>query len=140
MRRRYWLVKQEPQAYAWETFFTEKGTAWTGVRNYQARNNLRDMQAGDYVAFYHSVSDKAVVGIAQVAKTAYPDPTADQGDWSCVDLTPLRALQEPVSLEQIKADPQLKKISLVRQSRLSVLPLTATEFRRLLALGKTKLP
>jgi predicted RNA-binding protein with PUA-like domain len=140
MRRQYWLVKQEPQAYSWDDFVKDKGTAWTGVRNYQARNNLRAMRKDDLVAFYHSVSEKSVVGIAQVTKTAYPDPTADEGDWSCVDLAPVSPLNSPVHLDQIKVDSKLKDISLVRQSRLSVLPLTAVEFKHLLSLGQTKLP
>src|SRR5437762_1344248 len=99
----YWLVKQEPEAYSWQDFLKDGKTAWTGVRNFQARNNLRAMKRGDLVFFYHSVSDKQVVGIARVEKEAYPDSTAEEGDWSCVDLVPVKTLKKTVSLEQIKA-------------------------------------
>ncbi|HEY5791687.1 MAG TPA: EVE domain-containing protein [Chthoniobacterales bacterium] len=134
----YWMVKQEPEAYSWETFVKDKGAAWTGVRNFQARNNLRAMRKGDPVLYYHSVSEKAVVGIAQVAKEAYPDPTATEGDWSCVDLKPRKPLAGPVSLEVIKASRELAGIPLVKQSRLSVLPLTEAHFREILRLGGVK--
>lgn len=133
-----WLVKQEPEAYAWATFVKEGGTAWTGVRNFQARNNLRAMRRGDCVFFYHSVSEKQVVGLAKVAKEAYPDPTAKEGDWSCVDLKPVKALKKPVTLDAIKSDAALKDMPLIRQSRLSVLPLTEAQAKRLLELGETK--
>lgn len=135
----YWLVKQEPEAYAWTAFVQDGGTAWTGVRNFQARNHLRTMKRGDRVFFYHSVSEKLVVGVAQVTKAAYPDPTADEGDWSCVDLKPVKALKQPVSLDAIKSDAALKDMPLIRQSRLSVMPLTAAQAKRLLELGETKL-
>lgn len=125
----HWLVKQEPSAYSWETFAREGKTAWTGVRNFQARNHLRAMRPGDPVLFYHSVTGKSVVGIAEVARAAYPDPTAGEGDWSCVDLRPVKPLDPPVPLEQIKTDPALAGIGLLRQSRLSVMPLTADEFQ-----------
>jgi predicted RNA-binding protein with PUA-like domain len=131
----YWLVKQEPAAYSWEQFCADKRTAWTGVRNFQARNNLRAMRGGDPVLYYHSVTGKAVVGIAKVAKEAYPDPTADSGDWVCVDLVPERSLAEPVSLEKIKEEKGLKEIALLRQSRLSVMPLRRKEYERILKLG-----
>lgn len=134
----YWLVKQEPEAYAWATFVKDGRTAWTGVRNFQARNNLRAMKKGDLVLYYHSVSDKQVVGIAKVDKEAYPDPTADEGDWSCADLVPVKALRVPVSLEAIKVDKALKDMPLVRQGRLSVMPLTKEQFERVLELGETK--
>ena len=139
MAKNYWLVKQEPEAYAWATFLKEGRTAWTGVRNFQARNNLRAMRKGDLVFFYHSVSEKRVVGLARVEKEGYPDPTAKEGDWSAVDLVPVKTLQEPVSLEAIKADQALRELPLVRQSRLSVTPLTETQFERALALSKTRL-
>ena len=129
-RRRHWIVKQEPTAYSWETFVRDGRTAWTGVRNPQARLNLRAMSLGDPVLFYHSVIGKAVVGLAKVVRTAYPDPTAPE--WVAVDLAPDRALQNPVSLAQIKDDAQLKEILLVRQSRLSVVPLTREQFDRIL--------
>jgi len=138
MAKNYWLVKQEPEAYSWSDFLKDGRTAWTGVRNFQARNNLRAMKTGERVAFYHSVTDKQVVGIARVAKEAYPDPTATEGDWSCVDLVPLKAMAKPVSLESIKQDKVLSQIALVRQSRLSVTRLSEKEYQRLLQLGETK--
>ncbi len=131
----HWLVKQEPTAYSWEQFVKDGGTAWTGVRNFQARNHLRAMKPGDEVLFYHSVTGKAVVGISKVVREAYPDATAEEGDWSCVDLKPVRALKTPVTLEDIKADPALAEIGLLRQSRLSVMPLKAAEFARIVKLG-----
>ncbi len=135
----YWLVKSEPEAYAWATFLKDGSTAWTGVRNFQARNNLRAMRRGDHVLFYHSVSEKQIVGIAKVSKEAYADSTANEGDWSCVDLVPAKPFVKPVALEQIKADAALRDIPLIRQSRLSVTPLTEQQFERLLQLGSTKL-
>ena len=134
-RVNYWLVKQEPEAYSWETFLKDKRTAWTGVRNFQARNNLRSMTKGDLVLFYHSVSEKRIVGLAQVEKEHYPDPTAKEGDWVVVDLVPVKSLTTPVTLEQMKADKLLKNIRLIRQSRLSVSPLTDAEFNRILELA-----
>ena len=136
----YWLVKQEPESYSWSAFTKDSGTAWTGVRNFQARNNLRSMKKGDLVLYYHSVSDKHVAGIARVAKEAYPDPTADEGDWSCVDLIPVKPLQVPVSLEAIKSDKVLADMLLVRQGRLSVQPVTKPQFQRILKMGKTTEP
>lgn len=133
------MVKQEPEAYSWSTFVQEGKTAWTGVRNFQARNNLRAMKKGDLVLFYHSVSEKQVVGMARVDKENYPDPTATEGDWSVVDLVPVKSLRKPVSLEAIKADKTLREIPLVRQSRLSVIPLTESQFKRLLVLADTGL-
>jgi predicted RNA-binding protein with PUA-like domain len=135
----YWLAKSEPEAYAWAQLEKDRRTAWTGVRNFQARNNLRAMRVGDLVLFYHSVTDKQVVGVARVVREAYPDATATEGDWSCVDLEPAVALAQPVSLETIKGDSALKEMALLRQSRLSVTPLTKPEFTRILSLGKTKL-
>jgi len=136
----YWLVKQEPEAYAWASLVSDGRTAWTGVRNFQARNNLRAMKRGDLVFYYHSVSEKQIVGIAKVAREAYPDPTASEGDWSCVDLVPVGPLKKPVGLEAIRADHQLKEMKLVKQSRLSVMPLTQAQFQRVLKLGETKGP
>jgi len=136
--RNHWLVKQEPGTYAWETFVQEGGTAWTGVRNFQARNNLRAMKKGDWVFYYHSGEAKEVVGVAKVAKEAYPDPTAKDGDWSAVDLAPVKPLKRPVALPEIKADKALQDLKLLKQSRLSVVPLTSDEFQRLLGLGQTK--
>ena len=133
----YWLVKVEPEEYSWAMLQKDRRAAWTGVRNFQARNNLRAMKKGDSVLFYHSVTEKEVVGIARVEREAYPDPTATEGDWACVDLAPRKTLAEPVSLEQIKADPVLKEMLLVKNSRLSVMPLTQQQFERVLKLGKT---
>ena len=135
----YWLVKQEPSDYSWSDFVSEGGCMWDGVRNYQARNHLRSMHQGDFVLFYHSVREKQIVGVAQVAKEAYPDPTATEGDWSVVDLKPIKALARPVALSQIKQDSVLSDMALVRQSRLSVSPVTEEQFRRVLALGETTL-
>ena len=126
--KNYWLVKQEPEAYSWDDFVREGGTQWTGVRNFLARKNLRAMRKGDAVFFDHSVSDKAVVGIAQVTREAFPDPTAKEGDWSAVELKPLKRLKKPVSLAQIKAEPKLRDIALLRCSRLSVQSLGKAEF------------
>lgn len=131
----HWLVKQEPDAYAWEQFVRDKGTAWTGVRNFQARNNLRAMKKGDEVFYYHSVTGKAVVGTARVTREAYRDPSAEDGDWSCVDFVPRQACRTPVTLEQIKAEPSLREIALLRQSRLSVMPLTPAEADTLRRMG-----
>jgi predicted RNA-binding protein with PUA-like domain len=122
------LVKQEPEAYSWNDFVRDGLTKWTGVRNFQARNNLRAMCKGDAVLFYHSVSDKAVVGIAQVTREAFPDPTAEEGDWSAVELKPVKELRKPVTLDQIKAEPKLRDVVLLRNSRLSVQPLGKAEF------------
>ncbi len=133
--KNFWLVKQEPSGYSWSDFVADGGTSWTGVRNYAARNNLRRMSKGDEVLFYHSGEDKAVVGIAKVARTAYRDSTAKEGDWSAVDLVPVKPLRRPVALREIKAKRELKKIALVRQSRLSVMPLGADEFREILRMG-----
>jgi predicted RNA-binding protein with PUA-like domain len=133
--KNYWLVKSEPNAYSWSDLVKEKKTSWTGVRNFTARNNLRSMRVGDEVLFYHSVSDKAVVGIAKVVRDAFPDPTAKEGDWSTVDLAPIKPLRHPVTLDQIKARRPLKNFSLVRQSRLSVHALTGAEFREIVQLA-----
>ena len=117
--KRYWLVKQEPSAYSWADFVADGKTSWTGVRNYTARNNLREMKAGDQVLYYHSVTDKAVFGVAEVSRTAYPDPTVEEGDWSAVELTARKPLQRPVALDEIKTNPRLKEMALLRLSRLS---------------------
>src|SRR5437868_10974270 len=130
----FWLVKQEPSSYSWSDFIGEDHTSWTGVRNYTARNNLRKMQKGDEVLFYHSGEDKAVVGIAKVTRTAYPDSTATEGDWSTVDLVPVRPLGRPVTLAEIKATRALQKLPLIKQSRLSVMPVGPSEFRKLIAM------
>jgi predicted RNA-binding protein with PUA-like domain len=132
----HWLVKSEPEAYAWATFLREGRTAWTGVRNYQARNHLNAMRAGDSVLFYESVGPKAVAGLAEVTQIAFPDTTAEEPGWVAVELKAVRPLANPVTLAAIKADPALAEIALIRQSRLSVLPLTAAEFKRILELGR----
>jgi len=135
----YWLVKSEPDAYAWSSFVQDGRTAWTGVRNYAARLNLRAMKLGDTVFFYHSNEGKEVVGVAEVVREFYPDPTAKEGDWSCVDLKVLKPLAKPVTLGQIKEDALLKEMALVKQSRLSVMPVTAGQAKQLLKLGATRL-
>lgn len=132
----YWLVKQEPSAYSWDDFVKDGRTAWTGVRNFQARKNLRSMKKGDRVLFYHSVTDKAVVGEAEVVRESYPDPTADEGDWAAVDLKPLRALPRRVSLEEIRANKALAGLALVRSPRLSVMPVSVQEYRAIEALAR----
>lgn len=134
--KKFWLVKQEPSAYSWADFVKDAKTAWTGVRNYTARNNLRSMTKGDAALYYHSVTDKAVFGIAKVVREAYPDPTATEGDWSAVDLAPERALARPVPLEEIKRNPKLKEMALLRLSRLSVQPVTSAEFQEILHMAK----
>nr|WP_068892426.1 EVE domain-containing protein [Pedobacter panaciterrae] len=131
----HWLVKSEPFKYSWEKFNKDGRTFWDGVRNYQARNNLKEMKEGDLVLFYHSNEGKNVVGIAKVVKEFYQDPTTDDANWVVVDLAPVEALKNPVSLEQIKAEESLKDISLVRQGRLSVMPLKAEEFDKILEMG-----
>ncbi len=139
MPRKYWLVKQEPDAYAWEAFVADGRTAWTGVRNFQARNNLRAMRAGDRVLYYHSNIGKEIVGCATVEREAYPDPTATEGDWSCVDLVPHKALKRSVTLDELKTDPGTREIPLIRHTRLSVMPIEEAAFRRIAELGQTSL-
>ncbi len=139
MSQGFWLVKQEPADYAWAAFVAEGRTAWTGVRNFAARNHLRSMHRGDMVFYYHSGEERQVVGLARVEKEAYPDPTATEGDWSAVDLSPVKALAKRVTLATIKADPTLRAMPLVRQSRLSVSPVTEAQFKRLLELAETKM-
>lgn len=131
----HWLVKSEPSAYSWADLIREKQTAWTGVRNFQARNNLRAMKKGDLVLFYQSVTDPSVRGITKVVKEAYPDPTAKEGDWSCVDLAAVKHLPSPVTLQEIKGEKSLAEISLIKQSRLSVMPITPKEYERILGMG-----
>ena len=135
----FWMVKQEPEAYSWGDFVRDGSTAWSGVRNFQARNNLRAMKRGDIVFFYHTGDEKQVVGLARVAKEAYADPTATEGDWSCVDLKPLKPLKSFPTLETIKADKILREMALVKNSRLSVLLVTMPQADRLLELGETRI-
>lgn len=131
----YWLVKSEPHKYSWEKFNEDKRTFWDGVRNYQARNNLKAMKEGDLVLFYHSNEGKCVVGIAKVVQEFYQDPTTEDPNWVVVDLVPVESLKKPVTLEQIKADERLADIGLVRQGRLSVMALKSEEFDRIVELG-----
>jgi predicted RNA-binding protein with PUA-like domain len=136
----HWLVKSEPSTYAWADLVRDRHTRWDGVRNHQARNNLAAMRNGDPVLFYHSVGDREVVGIARVIREAYPDPTADDARWLAVDVEAVEPLRRPVGLDEIKAHPSLDRIALVRQGRLSVMPLAAGEFRALVALSKRDSP
>jgi predicted RNA-binding protein with PUA-like domain len=132
----YWLVKSEPFKYSWEQFEKDKQTFWDGVRNFQARNNLKAMKKGDLVLWYHSNEGKEVVGIAKVVKEFYQDPTTDDANWVVVDLRPHKKLKKTVTLEQIKADERLQNIALVRQGRLSVSPLKPEEFDVILELSE----
>ena len=138
MTNQYWLVKTEPEAYAWETFERDGRTVWDGVRNYQARNHLRTMQVGDQVLFYASVTTKAVLGTATVKRTSFPDPSATEGDWSAVELALGTALPHPVTLAEIKAEPRLTDLPLLRQSRLSVMPLSKAHFDLIVRMGHGK--
>ena len=131
----FWLVKQEPSSYSWSDFLADGETSWTGVRNFSARNNLRKMRTGDEVLFYHTGDEKSVVGIANVIRTAYPDPTAKEGDWSTVDLAAIKPLKAPVTLRDIKSNSRLKGIPLIRQSRLSVMSLAEPAFREVVKMG-----
>ena len=136
MPKQHWLVKQEPEAYPWSQLVADGKTAWTGVRNFQARLSLRAMKKGDPVLYYHSVTDKQVVGIAEVVTEAYPDPTATEGDWSAVDIAPKKSLARPVELATLEADPITAEMPLIRQSRLSVMPLDKAVFDRILELSR----
>ena len=140
MTTQYWLVKQEPEAYSWTTFVKDRKTIWDGVRNYQARNNLNAMRKGDLVLFYASVGPKEVQGIVTVAKESFPDPSTEDERWTAVELKVTETLPSPVTLEQIKAEPSLSEISLIRQSRLSVMPLRKAEFDKIVRLGGSKPP
>jgi len=135
MKPSHWLVKQEPDSYAWADFEKDGRTSWEGVRNYQARNNLNGMGRGDPVLFYASGDLKSVMGIAAVSKTSYPDPTAEEPGWVAVELKAVRPLKRPVTLAQVKAVPALADILLVRNSRLSVMPLSAEAFAAIVAMG-----
>ena len=141
MATAYWLVKSEPYKYPFTQLLKDGSTVWDGVRNFEARNNLRAMKQGDLLLYYHSNEGKEVVGVAKVVRTAYPDPTADAGEeWAVVDVAPLCPLQAPVSLGAIKAEPRLQAMALLRRSRLSVVPVSATEFQQVLKMGRTQLP
>ena len=134
----YWLIKSEPHKYSWDQFVTDKKTFWDGVRNYAARNNLRAMKKGDQVLYYHSNEGLEIVGIAEVAKEAYQDPTTDDANWVVVDVKPLKALKKSVTLSQIKSDASLANMALVKLSRLSVQPVTTDEWMRVMELGEMK--
>ena len=136
MAKSFWLVKSEPNKYSWDQFVKDGSTYWDGVRNAQARNNLKAMKQGDGVLYYHSNEGKEVVGVARVTKTAYPDPTTDDERWVVVDLEPVKPLKRAVGLAEIKADAKLAKIPLVTQSRLSVMPIDKDAFDSIVALGK----
>lgn len=134
-----WLVKSEPSAYSWADLVRDKSTRWDGVRNFEARNNLRAMRKGDRVLYYHSGEGKQIVGVAKVVGEGYADPTATEGDWTAVDLAPHKALARPVSLAELKADKTLVNLALVRKPRISVVPIRADELDRILALAQTTL-
>jgi predicted RNA-binding protein with PUA-like domain len=136
MKHQHWLVKQEPDSYAWDQFVQDKKTAWEGVRNYAARNHLKAMQVGDLVLFYASMGPKAVIGTAEVSRAAFPDPTADEPGWVAVELKAGQKLKTPVTLAQIKATPALGQIPLIRQGRLSVMPVTAAEYALIVKMGR----
>jgi predicted RNA-binding protein with PUA-like domain len=136
MPMNYWLAKSEPGAYSWADLSKDQQTAWTGVRNYEARNNLRAMKRGDLVFFYHSGEAREVVGTATVVKEAYADPTAKEGDWACVDLKAGAALGRPVTLAAIKVDKVLRELPMVKKSRISVTPVGGAQARRLLEFGE----
>jgi predicted RNA-binding protein with PUA-like domain len=131
----YWLVKSEPFKYSWQRFEQDGKTFWDGVRNYQARNNLMAMKTGDLVLFYHSNEGMEVVGIANVVREHYPDPTTDDQRWVVVDLSPHKAFKRSVTLSEMKAKPELSQIGLIRQGRLSVMPLKAEEFDCIVGMG-----
>ena len=139
MARQYWLMKSEPTKYSFAQLVRDKKTIWDGVRNFEARNHMRQMKAGDYCLFYHSNEGKAVVGVAKVAREAYPDPTAEGEDWSVVEIEPVAPVKAPVSLDAIRGEPDLADIALLRRSRLSVVPVSKEHFDRILKLGKTRL-
>lgn len=133
----FWLIKSEPHKYPWEQFVKDKQTFWDGVRNYAARNNLRDMKVGDYCMFYHSNEGKEIVGIAEVIRESYQDPTTEDNNWVVVDVKPVNKLKRPVTLAEMKADPRLQTMELIRISRLSVSKLTKDEFDIILSLSES---
>ncbi len=132
----YWLIKSEPGTYSWDDLERDKKTLWDGVRNFQARNNMKAMEVGDLCLYYHSVNEKQVIGVAKVVKAFYPDPTAKEGDWVVVDVAPEQKLKNPVTLAQVKADERLTDMVLVRNSRLSVQPVKKEEFDIIIAMGQ----
>ncbi len=140
MARQHWLMKSEPNKYSWDDLVNDGWTYWDGVRNYQARNNLRDMKKGDLALYYHSNEGKEVVGVARITGEAYQDPTTDDDRWVVVDIEPVVPFKQPVTLAQVKADPELSEIGLIKYGRLSVVGLTKGEFQYVLKLGKTRIP
>ena len=140
MSRQHWLMKSEPSKYSYAQLVRDGETRWDGVRNYEARNNMRAMKAGDLALFYHSNEGKAVVGVARIKREAYPDPTAPEEDWSVVDVEPVVSVKAPVTLEAISGEPDLAEIQLLKRSRLSVVPISREHFDRILKMGKTKQP
>jgi len=132
----YWLMKTEPSTFSWDDLVRDKKTGWDGVRNFQARNNLKAMKKGDLAFIYHSMDDKAVVGIAKITKEHYPDPK--DKDWVAVEISPEKKLKRPVTLAEVKADKRLVDMVLVKSSRLSVQPVTAAEFDMIVALSEKK--
>ncbi|MBK6732145.1 MAG: EVE domain-containing protein [Bacteroidetes bacterium] len=133
----YWLIKSDPETYDWNDIVKQKTDVWDGVRNYAARLHLRAMKKNDLVLFYHSGGDRCIKGIVRIAKEAYPDPTAKEGDWTAVDIKYVKPLQQDVSLAEIKAEPSLADILLIKISRLSVMPITTFQFQKILEMGKT---
>jgi predicted RNA-binding protein with PUA-like domain len=138
MSRQYWLMKSEPFKYSFAQLVRDKKTVWDGVRNFEARNNMRSMKAGDLVLFYHSNEGKSIVGVARIKREAYADPTAEGEDWSVVEIEPVAPMKLPVSLEAIRGEPDLAEISLLKRSRLSVVPIAKEHFDRILKMGKTR--
>lgn len=137
---KYWLMKSEPFKYAWDELVNDGRTHWDGVRNYEARNHMQAMKKGDLVLYYHSNEGKEIVGIAKIVKESYPDPTTDDERWVVVDVAPVVALKQPVTLADVKAEPRLAEMQLVTRGRLSVTPVTPAEFKRVLKMGKTPVP
>ncbi|HEX2942903.1 MAG TPA: EVE domain-containing protein [Rhodopila sp.] len=134
----YWLVKSEPDAFSWDQQVANRVEPWTGVRNHAAKNNLKAMQLGDQAFFYHSNIGKQIVGIVEVVREAYPDPTAESGDWVCVDMKAVRPLQRPVSLAELKAEPQMADLPLIRQSRLSVMPISKSHWDKICRMSQQR--
>jgi predicted RNA-binding protein with PUA-like domain len=137
MSKRYWLMKSEPASYGWDRLVEDGGTVWDGVRNHTAKLNLQAMKAGDQAFFYHSVTGKEIVGVVEITRAGMADPRDDSGTWAAVEIKPVKKLERPVTLAEIKAEPALRDIELVRQSRLSVAEIRPAEWQRILEMGKT---
>jgi predicted RNA-binding protein with PUA-like domain len=140
MARSFWLMKSEPNKYSWDQLVEDGSTYWDGVRNYEARNNLQAMKVGDLALYYHSNVGKEVVGVARISKESYPDPTTDDERWVVVEIEPVAPLAQPVTLADIRVEPALAEINLVKRGRISVVPIASPEFQKILRMGKTKLP